>query len=391
MKSLTHPFLQGWLEKRKHKNSGILSNTTKRWFTIENIGPDQEIALCYYQNPSSPSISGWIFLSDVTNFEERTEDGRTWIVIEHPRRTFWLGSLDIHQHHLWINNLNHYCRRKSNIQETLIEPQRNIEKQGIETKHRLEPADARGEFETLSNRRQSLQMSSERDFDSELEFIRSINGAKTKVKDEQGETDSISAPSIQHDYDLGYHLRAEKETSIYDELNTGIDGKASIEDSDFKIPQIVHREVHAENPSPHRFENTAYKSENSIRTQRDYDYSDETINSRLSRAILMDTNNATTYNSEETNATLATYSVQVDSSEDEEKDDNSDGSISDTVKEKPSTPNDCADSHKEELKELSPKLASITDDKVNISLDDDCSFLPDHDFVTADWDEDSVC
>jgi hypothetical protein len=105
----------------------------------------------------------------------------------------------------------------------------------------------------------------------------------------------------------------------------------------------------------------------------------------------VDKHNTTTCNNEETNATVATCSVQRDSSENEEKDDNSDGSISDTVKEKPSTPNDCADSHKEELEELSPELASATDDKVNKSLDDDCSFLPDHDFVTADWDEDSVC
>jgi hypothetical protein len=406
MKSLTHPFLQGWLEKRKHKKSGVLLSTTKRWFTIENIGPDQEIALCYYQNPSSPSISGWIFLSDVTNFDERNEDGRTWIVIEHPSRTFWLGSLDTHQHHLWVNNLSNYCRRKRNIQDERKSSLRKILEKGNTTKQ-LEPADARGEFDSLSNRRQSFQMSSDRDFSSELEFIRSITGAKTEMKDEPGETNSISSPFIKHDYDLGYHLLAENTTSIYDELNNDIDGKASIEDSYSKSHHVVCKFDQSRNHSTNRFHQTTQGSENSIRIQRDYEFSDETINSRLSRAILMDQTNDTTFNTEDTKVTKACL-IQVDSPKNSEIESNEkgtcnedsfnvkkeislNGSITDTLpKEKALTLCDYSDSHKEDQSNISSESASIRNDKVDISLDDDCSFLPDHDFLTADWDDNSV-
>jgi hypothetical protein len=387
MKSLTHPFLQGWLEKRKHKKSGILSSTTKRWFTIENIGPYQEIALCYYQNPSSPSISGWIFLSDVTNFDERNEDGRTWIVIEHPSRTFWLGSLDTHQHHLWINNLSHYCRKTSNLQEKGSKPCVEIAKEIIEVK-KLEPADARGEFGSSSNHRQSFQTTSDRDFSSELEFIRSITGIKSDFRGDRGETISNSSPSIQHDYDLGYHLRTDKVTSLYDELINDIDGKASIEDSNVKLPQTVHENKPAAIIGTLHSDQNTHRSENSVRVQRDYANSDETINSRLSRAILTDQSHDLTHNNDEISVQELNIKDQynVDSSENAEDKRSHMGSVSDSpLKEVTREDYSC----REDPTENSSESSSIMNGKTNIPFDDDCSFLPDNDFLTADWDEDS--
>lgn len=383
MNSTPYPFLQGWLEKRKRKQTGFLSNTTKRWFTIEKFGPEQEVALCYYQNPSSPSISGWIFLSDVNYFHEQNEDGRTWIVINHPSRTFWLGSLDTHQHHLWINNLSHYCRMQSPTENSLeSSDKRHVLKRN--TKAVLEPADPRGDFGNPPSRRSSLQSTSERDYSSELEFMKTITGNK-EYSNYETEKKSPTTTYIQHDYDLGFHLRSGGDfnvISVHDDFSNDIDDKASVENTP---PNDSQKEQSKFHDSYTLDQNVIIPlSENGDRLHRKYNYGGETMSSRLNRAIRVQ-ERCSTYDDD----SLPQKSTEFMNDAGDCSTEMEHVSLSTTVS------NDVADSNgiyktynRNEI-EIADTLTGADDD-FHLNSGDECSFAPDNDFLTADWDEESL-
>eukprot|EP00639_Heterosigma_akashiwo_P029694 CAMPEP_0194664486 /NCGR_PEP_ID=MMETSP0295-20121207/1495_1 /TAXON_ID=39354 /ORGANISM="Heterosigma akashiwo, Strain CCMP2393" /LENGTH=140 /DNA_ID=CAMNT_0039546247 /DNA_START=173 /DNA_END=592 /DNA_ORIENTATION=+ len=102
--------LEGWLfkEKSKQPRVGILSDSNKRWFKINQISGDgdrSEMALCYYKNQGSREPKGWIYLNDVT---EIIEDDNSIIVIS-PSRRMKLRAQTRAEHRLWLAGLAQAC------------------------------------------------------------------------------------------------------------------------------------------------------------------------------------------------------------------------------------------------------------------------------------------
>jgi len=429
--------LQGWLWKEKRSSSIVTAKTIKRWYVIEKIVDSDGAAvstLSYYKSPKAnyDDRCGWIFLSDVISLEELNENsGSTstlannvprrksiggnssnwgeWIIsIKHPSRVFRLRAQDRYQHRLWFHTLSEACQHlQSETQMIKDDADPECPSQQMD---KLKPA---GAFHKDSIDTRRSFKSDNRDISAELEFMRSINRTSLLIIDEDNSSDDGKLVYDEELIRLGY-IRDPNERI---KACIDVDDDASMESSNDEMKEDDNHLIQVNIGVTHKQESVT-KLDHRLDSNKSLYCGDETIQKRLQRAmqsdeeppihldpvnehdtrdgmLLMNEESSSPQNDDEVITMVKEFSIEDDS--DESYSSNTTGQsfiVDDEYSTELKNSNTVSKSKKLDPKaKTAESIVLSTDANSNVlqqnrrySFDSDCSFLPDHDFATSNWD-----
>lgn len=360
-----------------------------------------------------------------------------WIIaVKHPARVFRLRAQDRYQHRLWFHTLNEACQH--------LQSETQHKKDDVDVDRAMDKLKPAGAFHKDAIDPRKSFKSDKRDISVELEFMRSLNRSSAEESKHQKSPYDVVSPTSQS----SLHARNESIVNIekdgdfdggklvYDEelirlgyIRDPLQGSKSCIDDDASIESCNQTiDVIQTNVSKTHKQESHTKLDHRLEGNKGFHCGDETIQKRLQRAIQSDgvqvfnlgrESDCNTYDgmvSMKEGSLLSHYDDEVvtmvkefsmeDISDDESfskssveqsiisNDEDSIIEQSKTHTQRSFKSSSMVEPSKLDYKaDNTSKILSPTDANSSVpqnnrrySFESDCSFLPDHDFATSNWD-----